>query len=84
MQARTNYGTQIVNSTTSNVKYAQDNCGMIRKEKFKLSEELHILVRQLNNIDNEPGDCIFGVCKSFIRKLMDDFFTIIDDKKSPI
>ena len=27
--------------------------------------------------DNEPGYCIFGVCKKFIRKLTDYFFAII-------
>ena len=29
------------------------------------------LVRSLNTIDNEPGDCIFRVYKAFIRKLTD-------------
>ena len=31
------------------------------KQNIKLLKKLHILVRLLNNIENEPGECIFGV-----------------------
>ena len=48
---------------TPNVKYVQVNCGMIGQTN-QLLEQLHILVRLLKKIDNEPGDCIFGVCKN--------------------
>ena len=34
----------------------------------------------MNKIDNEPGDCIFGVCNKFIRNMTDEFFTIIDEE----
>ena len=47
----------------SNVKYVQDNCEMIQPKK-QLLKQLHILVRSMNKIDNEPGDWIYGGCKN--------------------
>ena len=47
--------------------------------KIQLLRELHILVKALNKIDNEPGDRIFGVCNKCIRKMTDYFFTILDE-----
>ena len=35
-------------------------------------------MRDLNKIDEKPGDCIFGVYNKSIRKLTDDFFMILD------
>ena len=40
---------------TSNAKCVQDNYGIICK-KMQLLKEIHILVKALNKIDNEPGD----------------------------
>ena len=51
-------------------------------EKKQLFKELQLLVRSLNKIDNEPGDCIFGVFKDFVRKLMEWFFTMIDEENN--
>ena len=47
--------------------------------KKKLLNEIHILLKALNKIDNEPGDCIFEVCNNFIRKLTYYFSTILDE-----
>ena len=33
----------------------------------------------MNKIDNEPGDCISGVCKYLVRNFTDEFFWIIDE-----
>ena len=41
-----------------------------------------MLVKLLNKIENEPGDCIFAVCKNFILKLTYHLFTNID-KETP-
>ena len=38
------------------------------------------LLKDLNNIDNKPGDCIFNVCKKTIRTLIYYFFTNIDEE----
>ena len=46
--------------------------------KIRLLKELNIIVKVQKTIDNEPGDCIFVVCKKFIRKLKNYFFAIID------
>ena len=54
-------------------------CNDISSE-IQLLKELNILVKALNRIDNEPGDCTFGACNKFIRKLTDYVFTIIDEK----
>ena len=61
---------------TSNVNNVQYNCGIIWKNQ--ILKELHILVRSLKNIDNEPGDCISGVCKDFVIKLTIKFSTVVD------
>ena len=45
---------------------------------------LHILLKDLKTIDNEPGYCIFGVCNKFIRKLTDYSFTIHDGENAPL
>ena len=45
-----------------------------------LLKELHILVKALNKIENEPGDRTFGVCNKFLRKLTYYFFTIFDEE----
>ena len=37
-------------------------------------------MKALKQIDNKPGYCIIGVCNKCIRKLTDNFFTIIDKK----
>ena len=37
-----------------------------------------------NKIDNESGDCIFGVCNEFIGKRMDYFFTIFDKETASL
>ena len=65
------------NREVSNVKYLQDNCGMICK-KIELLKELSFLVKALNKIDNEPVDYIFGFCNEFIRKLTYYLFKILD------
>ena len=49
-------------------------------KKIQLSKELDLIVKALKKIDNEPGDCISGVCNKFIRKLTYYFFTINDEK----
>ena len=46
--------------------------------KVELLKELHFLVRALNKPDTSQREEIFGVCKTFITKLTDYFFTIID------
>ena len=56
----------IYHRVISNVNNVQDNCVIICKNQ--LLKELHLLVRSLNKIENEPGDSVFGVCKSFIGK----------------
>ena len=47
--------------------------------KIQLLEEVHILVKALNKIDNKPGDLISGVCNKYIRKLKYEFFIIVDE-----
>ena len=47
-------------------------------------KELHILVRSLKNIDNEPGDCISGVCKDFVIKITIKFSTVVDKETASI
>ena len=37
----------------------------------------------MNKIDNETGNCIFGLCKDFARKPIDQFFKIIDKQTVP-
>ena len=49
-----------------------------------LIEKLHNIVKALKKIDNEPGDCIFGVCKEYIRKLSDYCFTILDEETTSL
>ena len=46
--------------------------------KVDLLKELHLLVRALNKPDTSPIENIFGVCKTFITKLIDYFFTIFN------
>ena len=67
----------------SNVINLQDNCRIIC-QKNQLLKQLHALVRALNKIDNEPGYCIFEVCKIYIRKLSDYFLTIIGEENASI
>ena len=71
----------IYQRVTSNVKNVQDKCGIIWKINSVI-EKLHILVRSFKNIDNEPGDCIFGVCRNLIIKLTNDFYTINDEENA--
>ena len=45
---------------------------------ISILKKLHFLVRALNKPDISHREEIFGVCKKFITKLIDYFFTIID------
>ena len=47
-------------------------------------KEIHVIMKALNKIDNEPGDLLLGVCNNFIRKLKYYFFTIIDEETASI
>ena len=53
-------------------------------ERNQLLKHLHILLRSLKKIDNEPVFCIFEVCKIYIRKLSDYFLTIIGEENASI
>ena len=65
------YSSEYINKFTnrdiseSNIKC--ENCTIqLRNDtlaKIRLLKELHIIVKALNKIDNEPGYCIFGFCK---------------------
>ena len=46
--------------------------------KVDLLKELHSLVKALNKNYKSPREEKYGVCKKFITKLTDYFFTIID------
>ena len=46
--------------------------------KMKILKELHALVKALNKNFKVPGEETFGVCKKFITKLTDYFFSTID------
>ena len=46
--------------------------------KFYLLQELHSLVMALNKPNKSPREEKYGVCKTFITKLTDYFFTMID------
>ena len=59
------------------VKFVSESCGVTCK-KIELLKKLHFLVRALNKPDTSPREVIFGVCKKFITKLTDYFFTIIN------
>ena len=47
-------------------------------QKIELLKELNFLVRNFNKPKKIPREEIFGVCKKFIRKLIDYIFVIID------
>ena len=52
--------------------------------KIYLLKELNILVKTINKIDNEPGDCIFGVINKCIRKITYYFFAIINEETASL
>ena len=64
---------------SSNVKNIKDNCGLNDKEISSWKTKPFSLV--MKTIDIEPGDCIFVFFNDFVRKLIYNFFNIIDEKK---
>ena len=80
-----NSSEEITNFTNYDILDITMKCEMCIKElwhemsrKFYPLKELHSLLRALNKPDTGPREEIFGVCKTFITKLIDYFFTIID------
>ena len=47
--------------------------------KNRAIEKLHILVKALNKVNNEPVNSIFGVCNDLKKKLTDYFFAVLDE-----
>ena len=57
--------------------FVSENCGMTCQKNDPM-KKLHFLLVSLNKPDISPKEEIFGVCKTFITKLTDYFFMIID------
>ena len=76
----------IPNFTNNEISESNIKCEICTRQlwndmskKIQLLKELHIQVKTLNKIDNEPGEQIFGVCNKFIRKLIGSFFVILNE-----
>ena len=80
-----NLSEDIPNFTNHYISETNMRCGICIRELWhymsktiELLKEFHFLVRVLNKPDKSRREEIFGVCKIFVRKLMDYFFILID------
>ena len=76
---------EITHFNNHDISYKTMRCGDCIKElwddmsrKIVILKELHAIVKALNKNFKVPGEETFGVCKKFITKLTDYFFSIID------
>ena len=78
------YFSELTNYEITESSIKREECTIELHNDMKKNSVTKSFSQVIEKITNKPGYCIFVVCKNFVIKMTDYFFTIIDQETASI